>query len=272
MDQREKIIVATTLHEPVFRLKGLISRVLYLIKSTFSNIVICCSKPTADEVVDFLKQEGFIVIKNDTDASINTYRKAIEGAVRLIRDDKVQKILSLDFDRLLHWAWKYPEELISTIKTSENYDLLHISRTHRALETHPATQQETEGLVNLLASKALGFPNTIDIISVCDFFTKNLAEKILQLKIPTRTGFYCSWPMILWVLAKKKKYNEVEGQEWETPDRYEAEIKKMGYEAWLKQFQTSEEWARRVQLLKECVLEWSELVDCKVKKDYISFI
>ncbi len=268
MDQREKIVVATTLHEPVFRLKEIIPRALPLIKNLFSKIVICVSKPTTEEVMDFLKNKGFTVIKNDTNANIDTYRKAIERAIKLIHDDKVQRILSLDFDRLIHWAWKYPEELIKTIKASENFELIHISRSCHAFETHPATQQETEGLVNLLASKALGFPNTIDIISVCDFFTKSLAEKMLNLKNFTKTGFYCTWPMLLWILAKSKTYIEVEGQEWETPDRFEDEIKKFGYKSWLKEFQTSEEWARRVQLLKESVLEWSELVECSIMKNF----
>ena len=124
-------------------------------------------------------------------------------------------------------------------------------------ETHPETQQYTERLVNQLGSKILGIKGTHDLISVCYLFTKDLAEKLLYTSYPTEMGFYASWPVILWMNAKNKEYIEVEGLEWETPDRYKEEINEKGYEEWLKQFQTAAEWKMRVLLLEDCITELS---------------
>ena len=77
---------------------------------------------------------------------------------------------------------------------------------------------------------------------------------------PTELGFYASWPVILWKNAKNKKYIEVEGQEWETPDRFQKEINKQGYNNWLSQFQTIKEWKLRVRLLEDCVLELAKFI------------
>ncbi|HZW32494.1 MAG TPA: hypothetical protein VFF52_17400, partial [Isosphaeraceae bacterium] len=42
--------------------------------------------------------------------------------------------------------------------------------------------------------------------------------------------------------------HEVEGLEWETPDQYAAEIARLGYAAWLEQFQSALQWRRRVEM------------------------
>jgi len=44
---------------------------------------------------------------------------------------------------------------------------------------------------------------------------------------------------------------EIDGLEWETPDRYKEEIKAKGHEKWLHEFQTPQEWERRIELLGE---------------------
>jgi hypothetical protein len=65
-----------------------------------------------------------------------------------------------------------------------------------------------------------------------------LAKKLLKTQTKSIYGFYCEWPITLWRHAENPAYVEVEGLEWETPDRYQEEIKKKGYERWLREFQT----------------------------------
>jgi hypothetical protein len=52
---------------------------------------------------------------------------------------------------------------------------------------------------------------------------------------------------------------EAEGLEWETPDRFRAEIAELGYDAWLDQFQSPAERRRRVACMNDCLEELAPL-------------
>ena len=205
--------------------------------------------------MSFLNKEKFIVKRSSSIRQIDTYKLALQTAIDNITHPEMQKIFYNDFDRLIHWVNNYPDELINILNESLKYEYLHIGRTIRAFKTHPLTQTTTENIVNKVGSKVLKFKNTRDILSACSFFTKLLAQKIINVKTITDTGFYCTWPVLFWYLAKNKKYIEVDGQEWETPDKFEKEIKEIGFHNWLDQFQTNEEWEKRVDLLNDCLIE-----------------
>jgi hypothetical protein len=55
----------------------------------------------------------------------------------------------------------------------------------------------------------------------------------------------------MWRKSKNPLYIEIEGLEWETPDRYREEIKTQGLEQWKKSFQTPAEWRKRVEMLRD---------------------
>jgi len=158
---------------------------------------------------------------------------------------------------------KYPAEFTETLKKTESVELLHIGRNSRAVSSHPSTLRTTEWMVNYLGSKVLGLDKTMDLISVCFSFPPQLADLILSKKYYTEMGFYCAFPIILWNYAENKQYIEVEGLEWETPDRYQEEIIRIGYEKWLEGFQNPDEWERRVNLMNDCIVELSNLYDFK---------
>jgi hypothetical protein len=254
MVQKISCVVSSTLHEPQFRLKSALLTALPTIKNLFSEIVICCTSSTGKEVKDFLLKQGFLVPISPSLRQFETYKLALSTALECIKNPENQKIFYIDFDRLIHWINNYPEELRSVLNNVD-VDNLHIGRTSRAFNTHPLTQITTERIANEFGSKLLGAKNTKDIISVCNIFTKELGERILKVNNTTAAGFYCSWPVCLWRWAEEKRYIEVEGQEWETPDRFQKEIKQMGYEKWLEQFQSPFEWEKRVLLLQECLHE-----------------
>ena len=261
MNHPISIILSSTFHDPQFKLKSLLKSALPLIKDLFSKLIVICTPATGDDVSDFLTHEGFKVATSSSMRQIDNYKKAVKVALNFIESPQTEKIFYIDFDRLIHWINTYPDEITKTLKGNIDVDYLHIGRTSRAFNTHPITQRETEIIMNELGSKALGLLKTIDIISVCFLFTKELGEKIIKIKNYTTTGFYCTWPVIFWKLASKKRYVEVEGHEWETPDRFKIEIAKYGYKEWLKQYQTSTEWKKRVQFLHDSILELSRIVD-----------
>ncbi|MHA1147930.1 MAG: hypothetical protein ACTSR8_06760 [Promethearchaeota archaeon] len=261
MDQLDSILITTTLHEPEFRLKENIEKALPFIREHIGNIIISCTSETHGNVLSFLEQNGFKVSLSDNDDRIATYLNAIKLAISEIKDRDSQRILYIDFDRLIHWINNYPEELKKTFEEAAKNELLHIGRTPNAFKTHPNTQTDTEHIVNYLGSQALSLNKVQDLISVCYSFTFSLADLILNKKYFTEMGFYIAWPVILWDHAQNKKYIEVEGLEWETPDRFTEEINQLGYSKWLEQFQTAEEWKKRVRLLDECVVELNKLIN-----------
>ena len=121
----------------------------------------------------------------------------------------------------------------------------------RAFNTHPETQTLTEGTTNIMASKTLGFPQTKDILCTAWLLTPALAKSILKLKQTNQYGFYAEWPIRMWQKSKNPLYLEVEGLEWETPDRYIEEIKTQGLEQWKNHYQTPTEWRRRNLMLRD---------------------
>ncbi|TFG15861.1 MAG: hypothetical protein EU535_00460 [Promethearchaeota archaeon] len=260
----KNIILSSTIHDPDLKFKNLINPVLSLIKEFFETRIVCCTPVTNDALISFLLEEGFIVIKGEKLRQFDIYKLAIEHSLKQIKDPNLEKIFYIDFDRLIHWLSNYPNELAYLLEKNNDVDYLHIGRTTRAFETHPSTQKDTEGIINEIGSRILGFSEKKDIISVCFLISKALGECIIEMKNETATGFYSSWPIIFWNLAESKRYVEVEGLEWETPDQFKEEIDEQGYQKWLKNFQSAEEWKKRVTLLHEGLLEFYRLTDFKL--------
>ncbi|MCP4764342.1 MAG: hypothetical protein GY870_21390 [archaeon] len=264
-------ILVSTFHDPDSSLLDLLKKTLPDIKELFEIRVVCCT-PSTDEIMkNLLIKEGFKVITSPSMRQVETYRSTIQLGIDSFKDfDDLTKngknIFHIDFDRLLHWISKYPAELRQILIENKEYEFVHIGRTTRAFETHPITQKKTEIIVNQLGSKVLGFTQTHDILSVCYIITKKLAEKLLKVKNRTSVGFYCTWPIYLWSWSSSNKYLEVEGHEWETPDRFKKEILEIGYDNWVLKFQNSSEWKKRVRFIDECMEELFEISNFTLKK------
>lgn len=248
-----KIIVATTLHDPNGDMSDMISKYGERVKSIVDSLHIVVSETTSPKIVDLLKPRVHVIkichSKHNRDTYVDTLKSAFEEA------SETDRILYADYDRLLHWYSSYPEELSDVLTGYPDVDFYHIARTKRAFDTHPETQKRTEILANELGSKLLKFPETHDMLSACYGFSKRLLKEIFSVECRTELGFYALWSYWAYCKAEKWEYREVEGQEWETPDRFQKEIKEQGFEKWSLQFQTSKEWQRRVDLLADCLRE-----------------
>ncbi|MBN1800405.1 MAG: hypothetical protein JW891_02810 [Candidatus Lokiarchaeota archaeon] len=260
MKEIPSFILATTFHEPEFKLKIAFEKALPDIKRLFPLRIACCTPTTDDKVVSFLKKEGFVVSISPSMSQVETYTLALKLALELVEERFLQKILYIDLDRLVHWINFFPNEIANLIEKTD-FDYLHIGRNARAFDTHPSTQKETEIVVNEMASIILGFERIIDVISACFALSPKILEKLIAIKHKTSKGFYCSWPVLCWRLAKNKILIEVEGLEWETPDRFQEEINDLGYVLWMEQFQSAREWKKRVALMRECILEFINIIN-----------
>jgi hypothetical protein len=249
----DPIVLASTLHDPENQLNALVNTYGPLIHETFRTSWVIVTPSTGRKTIETLKSLQFKTSMGSTNV-FDTYRQAFQHALTPTLD----LIFYCDLDRLIHWAQTYPDELKTTVHAYPDHDFLHVGRTARAFATHPQTQTMTEDLANQIASKASGFPVTKDIISACWRLTPPLAERLLRLPNENTYGFYCEWPLVAWRHAQKPQYLEVEGLEWETPDRYLNEIQATGYTRWLHDIQTPDEWAKRVGILHDVIQSMSQ--------------
>lgn len=258
------VILVSTLHDPPFALKQIYQETVATIKRCFNQSYICCTQATSSEFIHALQKEGFQVLSGTNLNHVDIYRQAIKAGLDWVANNRDTKLFYIDFDRLLHWCKNFPTELTKILSEINKTDLLMLGRTKRAFETHPTTQRETEIIVSELGSKICGLSKTHDFISICWGFTYDLGKKLLGTKILTSTGFYGTWPILLWKWASTKAYLEVEGLQWETPDRFRSEIQKLGYNLWLKNFESPEEWTKRVKILHDCLDELLNIINLKI--------
>ena len=239
-------VFTSTIHDPENRLGYLIDEQCEELTGLFDSSHVAYTPTTHSKTVQALADRGFEV--QEAEASVlDCYRTAFRMAIR----PGVDNIFYCDLDRALHWVKSYPDELKALAKSQSDSDFTIVGRTKRAFGTHPETQTITEGLGNLLASRALGFSDTRDVLGVTYMITSRLAKQVLDMEARNRFGFYVEWPIFLWRSSRHPRYIEAEGLEWETPDRYRAEIKEMGLENWFRQYQTAEEWRKRTEMLRD---------------------
>lgn len=250
MTDRTRLVLASTFHDPGSRLASLIERSARALKGLFSEICVCITPETHSGLVETVKARGFRVERGSTER-ITTYKRAIEGA--LTSGPGPDCLFYCDFDRILHWVSRYPDELAKTCGEVVKYEFTIIGRTDRAFATHPETQKETESIVNAVCSYALGFDSRRDVISATWAGLPRIVRYMLDNSSGDDFGLYAEWPILGFQKANNPAYLEAEGLEWETPDRYEEEIKAMGYDGWIEAFQSPEEWRRRVAIARRVV-------------------
>ena len=244
----EGITLVSTLHDPEKMLSRMIAEYGSSLKQVFRSLVVTVSPNTHRHIVRLLEDTG-IKILICSENVVETYKTALRSGL----DENAQHLMYCDFDRALHWVRTYPLELSRIAGILTDYDFLMLGRTQRAFKTHPETQTKTESIANQLGSKILGFKQPRDIMSATWGLSDPVGEFLLKTPYRNKYGFYCEWPIVAWHSAKKHEYIEVEGLEWETPDRYKEAVKERGYEVWLRDLQSPREWKRRNEVLSECV-------------------
>jgi len=133
--------------------------------------------------------------------------------------------------------------------------------------THPETQILTETTANILASKILGFRKTRDVLGTTWMLKIHQAEALIGAKISNQYGFYLDWPIQSWINSTNPGYIEVEGLEWETPDRYQQEITQAGYDAWKESYQNVQEWRKRNLMLRDMIEATATHIQLKNQRD-----
>jgi hypothetical protein len=240
-------VLLTTIHDPEGRFLR-IKNIENLVKGATSNYEKCIANVTAatHPNVRALSAEYFTCIISKT---------GTQGVhmIRLMKAASGRHFHYCDFDRIVHWQMRYPQELRRTAKKLDSSKgFTFICRTKRAFETHPDVQKDPERIMNAIISKYIGMK--VDMGSGTFGFDNTAKRAFASIRGDVRDVRFLA--QFLACMRRKKiplSKIESEGMEWETPDVYKEEIRKKGYKRWLEEFQSHAEWKRRVGYIRQVV-------------------
>ena len=245
---RAPVLVAT-LHDPRGASLPLLDAAASALE-TYPLFVVAATAATDPRLTARLEELGAIVVPG---GHTGEGRRAVLAAA----GPEYASYFSCDFDRWLHWARFWPQELIalpervarlgSRGRTPPWYVCL--GRTARAFATHPPVQRLAEAATNRALSVAAGHP--LDAVSGAAWLTSEAVEIILAGSREASAATDLEWPaLILRHDPCRLSGLRCEGLEWETPDVHAEEIVDAGgLETWTRAtFDTPAMWATRLRL------------------------
>jgi hypothetical protein len=261
---QSRVTLVATVHQPNDALGELTRATLPQLQVLYGALVFLCSKTTSAKMLALLRASGATVHhERQQPANLGGIGRVRRRALRLGLTTRCDHLHLCDFDRILHWAAHYPDELRQVVGEIATCDLLIPGRTERAFATHPTYQVETERLANLVFSKVYGQER--DITSGSRGLSRRAAELLLIHSHEKGTGVDAEWPLIVSRFPELRSgYILCEGLEFETPDRHQAEIAQAGgLERWLEaQSARPELWVHRLRVACEIAEAALRVAEC----------
>lgn len=244
------VVLACPHHDADGRLYDQTRRVLPRLRQLFGGLAIHATHTTRERSLELLREAGALTRQVDVAGHLQLglpRRGAIDLALMLDAD----WILCCDFDRALHWAECYPDELAAMIGRLPEHDLTVLGRTERAFFSHPRIQTDTEAIVNQVFAAVSGW--SWDITAAARGLSRRAASAILTGCPDTTIGTDASWPLFLRRTGGMTiGYIVTEGLEYETPDRHQDEIAAAGgLDVWRAQLDADpRNWAQRLDMAR----------------------
>jgi hypothetical protein len=263
MEAKQEVTLVATVHQPNDRLASLAAAQLPALAARYARLIAFCSGSTHPTMLDLLRGHGVLVLVDDKpSAGIDGIGHVRRRALRAALEAGASHVQMCDFDRALHWVAHYPYELDAVLREIGDYDLLVLGRTDRAWATHPPNQTETEPLFNKVFALTTGLP--WDIGAGSRGFSRRGAERLLALSQEPTVGIDAEWPLLL--LGQdgfSVGFRACEGLEFETADRFSAEIEAAGsYTAWEAEMSADPaRWVFRMRLalqIAEAIVRYGE--------------
>jgi hypothetical protein len=246
-------VLAATHHDPEGRLYDQTARVLPQLTRIFSGIAIQATYASQLRSLDLLVGAGAVVQQEQTAQSSSLIllgrarRDVLECALRL----DAQVILFCDFDRVLHWAECYPDELACVVGDLAKHDFTVLGRTKRAFGSHPRIQRDTEAIANTVYASVSG--QSWDVTAAARGVSRRAAAAILDGCDEPSVGTDVAWPLFLQRRGGFSiGYCATEGLEFETADRYADQVAAAGgLEAWMAQLDADpQRWVERLDVAR----------------------
>lgn len=248
-----RVALAATQHDPEGRLNQQIARALPVLTAIFDAVAIQSTHASHAGAIGLLRAAGALV-RQESSAEFNglaclggTRRAAVELGLRTT----AQRLLFCDFDRALHWAEYYPDELAQVAARIGSYDFTVLGRTPRAFESHPGIQRDTEAIINRVFAQGSG--HAWDVTAAARGLSRRAATAILAGCPDQSIGTDMSWPLFIQRQAGYSiGYLATEGLEFETADRYADQIAAAGSrECWIANLDADpRQWAIRLELAR----------------------
>jgi hypothetical protein len=226
-------------------------RVLPRLQQVFAGITVCANAATDPRSIDILQQSGVRVTAEAPQVGLNHIGWFRRTAVQLALHGPGAFILYCDFDRILHWMESHPQELTGVAQRLTRYDFTVLGRTARAFATHPRLQRDTEAIINHVFERVSG--RAWDTGAGARGLSRRAAEAIVTGCLDDQVSNDVTWPLCLQQTGGfTLGYIETEGLEFETPDRFPAEVARAGGAAqWSEQLDDDpQHWAHRLQLAR----------------------
>lgn len=229
--------LVATYHDPDGRLYDHISRSLPFLQQAFAGVAVRATDAADARAVELLRTNGVHVRIGDTGESVAGAKigRARREALALALDSGAEAALYSDFDRALHWAEFYPDEMLHAGDFMTGSDFTIFGRTPRAFATHPRIQVDTEAIINRVFTAVSG--QLWDITAGARGISRRAALSILAGCDDPYISTDATWPLHLMAHGGFTfGYLETEGMEFETADRYPDEIASAGGELlWMAQ-------------------------------------
>ena len=249
-----QIALAATHHDPDGRLVAQTQRVLPALAAGFHGVSVLLTPQTVEQGARALADGGALVRWAAAGLPVGhlhlgLWRRLALGAA-LEQLPEATHLLFCDLDRALHWAEQYPDELRSARGFAQAHDCTVFGRTRRAFASHPRAQRDTEALANHGFALASGLP--WDVMTAARGLSRAAAELIVATCNDDTVGSDCSWPLLCRRAGMRLGYQETEGMEFETLDRFPDEVAALGgAQAWLDRFDADpRQWAMRLELAR----------------------
>jgi hypothetical protein len=227
------------------------ARVLPQLQQVFDDIAVYANIATAPQSIEYLTQRGVRVKAEAVEEGFSVIGKFRRAAVELALQGSCPFILYCDFDRILHWMEFYPDELRIVTQQITHVDFTVLGRTARAFATHPRIQRDTEAIINHVFERVAD--RAWDTGAGARGLSRRAAEAIVSGCLDDAISNDVTWPLCLqqrdgFTLG----YLETEGLEFETPDRFAAEVARAGgVRQWSEQLDDDvQHWAMRLELAR----------------------
>lgn len=247
-----KVALATTYHDPEERLYGQIQHVLPVLQGIFSGLAVRASGMATERALSLFADAGALVKRGIAEqlGEVPKLGAARREAISLALQLDTPFVLCCDGDRALHWAERYPEELVQTVGHLSKKDFTVLGRTKRAFNSHPRVQRDPEAMVNYVFQMVSGYD--WDVMVGARGLSRRAAETILRGCPDEEISTDVTWPLyLLSIEGFSLGYIEMEGLEFETPARHGEGIMATGYDEWLKQRDSDlNRWAHRLDIAR----------------------
>jgi hypothetical protein len=199
----------------------------------YAGVFAFVTEPTAGALIERLRTAGATVEVGPIGMPGLGQRRALATGIAAGHAD----CLVCDFDRWLHWARCYPDELDGlperVLGEHPHAWFICLGRTQRAVATHPIAQVLPEAATNRALVAATG--RTLDATAGASWVRREAADLILEGSTAMSKATDLEWPgLVLRADPDRVAGLFLEGLEFETADGYVNEIAAAGSrEAWI---------------------------------------